>query len=53
MNNADLVEKKKDLFKVGEEFQNIPGYERQTKFQNKDQIASKNKFFIFCVLGTL
>lgn len=28
MNKVDLVEKKKDLLKVAEEFQNLPAYER-------------------------
>ncbi|XP_010540617.1 PREDICTED: GTP-binding protein ERG [Tarenaya hassleriana] len=28
MNKVDLVEKKKELLKVAEEFQNLPGYER-------------------------
>lgn len=29
MNKIDLVEKKKDLLKVAEEFKDLPGYERQ------------------------
>lgn len=28
MNKIDLVEKKKDLLKVAEEFKDLPGYER-------------------------
>jgi len=28
MNKIDLVEKKKDLLKVVEEFKDLPGYER-------------------------
>lgn len=28
MNKVDLVEKKKDLLKVAEEFKDLPGYER-------------------------
>jgi GTPase Era involved in 16S rRNA processing len=39
MNKVDLVEKKKDLLKVAEEFQDLPAYERwiyiyQTQFKN-------------------
>lgn len=28
MNKVDLVEKKKDLLKVAQEFKDLPGYER-------------------------
>lgn len=28
MNKVDLVEKKKDLLKVADEFKDLPGYER-------------------------
>lgn len=32
MNKIDLVEKKKDLLKVAEEFKDLPGYERLMSF---------------------
>lgn len=32
MNKVDLVEKKKDLLKVAEQFKDLPGYERLVLF---------------------
>ena len=41
MNKVDLVEKKKDLLKVAEEFKDLPGYERCVSFYKiKDGVFS-------------